>query len=69
MIPKNFTDTADEWKSWQEEVADHVDTLTSGMKEVLVENDQETDVIDLWSRDGVRREDGGAHQVSIDRMR
>ena len=28
MIPKNFTDKADEWRSWQEEVADYVDTMT-----------------------------------------
>ena len=28
MIPKNFTDKADEWRSWQEEVADYVDTKT-----------------------------------------
>ena len=49
MIPKNFTDKADEWGSWQEEVADYVDTTTPGMKKVLAEIDQETDVIDeLW---------------------
>ena len=49
MIPKNFTDKADEWRSWQEEVADYVDTVTPGMKKVLAEIDQETDVIDeLW---------------------
>ena len=49
MIPKNFTDKADKWKSWQEEVADYVDTMTPGMKKVLADIDQETDVIDdLW---------------------
>ena len=49
MIPKNFTDKADEWRSWQEEVADYVDTMTPGMKKVLAEIAQETDVIDeLW---------------------
>ena len=49
MISKNFTDKADEWRSCQEEVADYVDTVTPGMKKVLVEIDQETDVIDdLW---------------------
>ena len=49
MIPKNFTDKADEWRSWQEEFADYVDTVTRGMKKVLAEIDQETDVIDeLW---------------------
>ena len=56
MIPKNFTDKADEWRSWQEEVADYVDTVTPGMKKVLAEIDQETDVIDeLWRRAGGRR--------------
>ena len=39
------------WRSWQEEVADYVDTLTPGMKKVLAEIDQETDVIDaFWRR-------------------
>ena len=28
MIHKNFTDKADEWRSWQEEVADYVDRHT-----------------------------------------
>ena len=45
-IPKHFTDKTDEWRSWQEEVADYVDTMTPGMKKVLAEIDQETDVID-----------------------
>ena len=49
MIPKNFTDKADEWRSWQEEATDDVDTKTPGMKKVLADIDQETDVIDeLW---------------------
>ena len=49
MIPKNFTDKADEWRSWQEEATEDVDTMTPGMKKVLAEIDQETDVIDeLW---------------------
>ena len=49
MIPKNFTDKADEWRSWQEEVADYVDTMTPGMMQVVAEIDQEPDVIDdLW---------------------
>ena len=49
MIQKNFTDKADKWKSWQEEVADYVDTMTPGMRKVLADIDQETDVIDdLW---------------------
>ena len=49
MTPKNFTDKADEWRSWQEEVADYVGTETPGMKKVLAEIDQKTDVIDaLW---------------------
>ena len=64
MIPKNFTDKADEWRRWQEEVADHVDTMTPGMKKVLAEIDQETDVIDdLWRRAGdeVRQGDGEEH--------
>ena len=39
MIPKNFSDKADEWRSWQEEVADYVDTVTPGMKKVLAEID------------------------------
>ena len=48
-IPKNFTDNADEWRSWQEGVADYADTMTPGMKKVLAEVDQEADVIDgLW---------------------
>ena len=51
MIPKNFTDKADEWRSWQVEVADFVDTTAPGMKKVLAEIDQETEVIDdLWRR-------------------
>ena len=50
MIPKNFTDNADDWRSWQEEVADYVDTMTPGMKRVPAEIDQETDVIDDLSR-------------------
>ena len=33
MIPKNFTDKADVWRSWQEEVADYVDTVTPGNQE------------------------------------
>ena len=49
MIPKNCTDKADEWRSWQEEVADYVDTMTWNDKKVPAEIDQETDVIDeLW---------------------
>ena len=49
MIPKNFTDKANEWRNWQEEVADYVDTVTPRMKKVLAEIDQETDVIDdIW---------------------
>ena len=49
MIRKNFTDKAGEWRSWQEEVADHLDTMTPGTKKVPAEIDQETDVIDeLW---------------------
>ena len=49
MIPKNFTDKVDEWRSWQEEVADNIDTVIAGMKKVLAEIDQGTDVIDdLW---------------------
>ena len=51
MIPKNVTDKADEWRSWHEEVVDCVDTMTPGMKKVLAEIDQGTDVIDdLWRR-------------------
>ena len=46
MIPENFTDKADEWRSWQEEVADYVDTMTRGMKKVSAEIDQEMDVTD-----------------------
>ena len=37
MIPKNsknFADKADEWRIWQEEIADYVDTMTPGMKKV-----------------------------------
>ena len=49
MIRKNFTDKADEWRSWQEEIADYMDTTTPGMNKVLPEIDHETDVIDdLW---------------------
>ena len=49
MIPKNCTHKFDEWRSWQEEVADYVDTMTPGMKKILAEINQETDVIDeLW---------------------
>ena len=40
MIPKNFTDKADEWSNWQEEVAKHMDTMTLGMMIVLAEIDQ-----------------------------
>ena len=40
MIPNNFADKADERRSWQEEVADSVDTMTPGMKKVLAEIDQ-----------------------------
>ena len=47
--PTELHRKADEWRSWQEEVVDYVDTLTLGMKKVLAEIDQETDVInDLW---------------------
>ena len=49
MIPKNFTDKADEWRSRPEEVADYVDTMTPAMKKVLAKTDHETDVKDdLW---------------------
>ena len=49
IIPKNFTDKADEWRSWQKDISDYVDTVTPEMKKVLAEIDQETDVIDeLW---------------------
>ena len=49
MIPTNFTDKADEWRSWQEEVAGYVDTVTQELKKVLAEIDQETDVTDdFW---------------------
>ena len=44
QTPKNFTDKADEWRSWQEEVADCVGTMTPGMLKVLAEIDQEMDV-------------------------
>ena len=47
MIPRNFTDKADEWEEL--EVADYVDTMTLGKKKVLAEIDQEADAIDdLW---------------------
>ena len=44
QIPKNFTDKADEWRSWQKEIADCVGTMTPGMLKVLAEIDQEMDV-------------------------
>ena len=54
MTPKNFTDKADEWRSWHQEVAGYVDTMTPGMKKVLAEIDQEAHVMEQG--------DGGAHQ-------
>ena len=54
MIPKNFTDKADKWRSWQEEVADYVDTVTSGMKKVLTSTSlflqRATATSSLWTR-------------------
>ena len=32
MIPNTSTDKHDEWRIWQEEVADYMDTMTPGMK-------------------------------------
>ena len=47
MIPENCPHKSDEWRSWQGEVADYVDTMTPGMKKVEI--NEETDVIDeLW---------------------
>ena len=46
--PKDL-DKADEWKGWEEEVADYVGTMTPAMKQVLAEIDKKTDVIyELW---------------------
>ena len=53
MIPKNFSDKAEEWRIWQEEVADYIDTVTPGMKEVLEAVDKEEGVVDELWRDGM----------------
>ena len=49
MIPKTFSDKHEEWRVWQEEVADYIDTMTPGMKKILEEVDKEEGVVDeLW---------------------
>ena len=49
MIPKTFTDKNEEWRSWHEEVADYMDTVTPGMKAVLEAVEHEESLVDeVW---------------------
>ena len=46
MVPKTFADKVEEWRQWQEDVEDSLDSVNPGMKMLLVEIDGETDMVD-----------------------
>ena len=49
MVPKAFSDKAEDWRTWQEEIEDYLDSVNPGMKELLKEVDKEEDPIDeIW---------------------
>ena len=54
MIPKTFSDKVDEWRQWQEDVEDFMDTLNPGMKALLQEIDgleeMDSDWYQYWRR-------------------
>ncbi len=37
MMPKNFGDKPEEWRSWKEDVLDWINAHNSGVKDILVE--------------------------------
>ena len=45
-IPKTFSDKPEDWRAWQEELADYLDTKNPGIKQFLKEVDMERDPID-----------------------
>ena len=51
MVPEVFTDKIHEWRQWQEDVEDYMDTINPGMKALLQAINREDDVVDEeWRR-------------------
>ena len=49
MVPPVFGNNEDKWRSWQEDVADYIDSQQNGLKEVLKGAERQTDPIgDSW---------------------
>ena len=49
MIPKPFSDKAEDWRQWSEDVADYLDSVNPGMKQLLDEiNKLQDPVDDKW---------------------
>ena len=46
-IPKSFSDEAEEWRLWQEEIEDYLDSVNPGMTELFEEIDKEEEPIDI----------------------
>ena len=46
MTPKTFADKPEEWRQWQEDVEEYLDSINPGIKELLQEIDRETAEVD-----------------------
>eukprot|EP00974_Lingulodinium_polyedra_P013783 1336212-Lingulodinium_polyedra.AAC.1 len=52
MIPDIFSDKAEDWRMWQEDVADYLDSVNPGVKELLTDVGKEKDPVDEdWRQD------------------
>ena len=63
MIPKVFSDKAEEWRQWTEDVADYMDSQCAGLKELLMEIDgTDEDIDDNWRK---RKRDQAEYPVPV----
>ena len=46
MLPNPFSDKPEEWRQWQEDMMDYLDSITPGMKAFLKEVADETEAVD-----------------------
>lgn len=52
MMPKEFSGQGEDWRAWQDDVLDYLDSVTPGMREFLKEAELETDAVtEQWTRD------------------
>ena len=50
MVPKAFSDKTEEWRIWQEEIEDYMDSVNPGMKALLSEINKEKELVDITWR-------------------